>query len=803
MAKLYPAPISPGTKSQAERDLYAHFGRQLDNGFTVFHSVSWIARRPQTGARDGEADFVIAHPDHGLLILEVKGGRIQLDGTTGQWSSTDQSGTKHSIKNPFEQARGSTYSLLDKLNDMESTKAYSWPINYAVAFPDIVVTPSIPLRPDTPRDIIIDRTDLDNLAAKLHSIYQYWQGQNRRKASPGRTGIEALVKYFAPTWSLRSTLAQDFEDEDTQIKTLTEQQFVLLDFLSRHRRAAIVGGAGTGKTMLALEKAHRLARENFDVLFVCFNRNLAEWIEETVADEPRILPSTFHSLAWKAVQWAQLQDTTRDDPPDDLILRALDHTDKRFDAIIVDEGQDFEESWWLPLEGLLRDDKAGIFYIFFDERQRLYTNRLSIPIEGEFFKLDINCRNTQAIHQTLLPYGDEQTRCIGPKGRSVEFLPVANTSALPDVLKTRLLQFVNQEQVDPSHIIILTPRAKDKSGWREGQKLGTLTLTWELKRKAKNCVRVSTIHSFKGLESPIVILTEMENAWSDELVYVGLSRARNHVAVLGSLPQPQDNGITASDLPTPRVIAIPAAQPQPTTEIKHEEKTMTLKKRPGGELATRPLHFIWIADCSGSMMGEKIGQLNFAIREAIPAMQSVARENVNAQVLVRAVSFSTGAQWCIAQPTPVDDFKWTDLRADGVTDMGKALSLVAEQLRIPPMTDRALPPVLVLVSDGQPTDNFNQGLSELMALPWGKRAVRMAIAIGHDADSDVLQKFVGNPEIKVMHANNSETLVKYVRWVSTVVLQAASSPASQTKDVTQSGNVIPQPVIDIDADDVW
>ena len=144
-----------------------------------------------------------------------------------------------------------------------------------------------------------------------------------------------------------------------------------------------------------------------------------------------------------------------------------------------------------------------------------------------------------------------------------------------------------------------------------------------------------------------------------------------------------------------------------------------MKKRPGGELATRPLHFIWIADSSGSMDTDgKIQALNTAIREAIPHMQKVADDNPNAQVLVRAIQFASGAQWHISQPTPVDDFKWTDLSAQGETDMGKALSMVADQLKIPPMTDRALPPVLVLVSDGQPTDDFNKGLQELMEQPW-------------------------------------------------------------------------------------
>lgn len=204
-----------------------------------------------------------------------------------------------------------------------------------------------------------------------------------------------------------------------------------------------------------------------------------------------------------------------------------------------------------------------------------------------------------------------------------------------------------------------------------------------------------------------------------------------------------------------------------------------MSRRPGGELASRPLHFIWIADSSGSMEQDgKIQALNTAIREAIPHMKKVAEDNPNAQVLVRAVKFSNGAQWHISQPTPVSDFAWNDLAAEGETDMGKALQLVSEQLKMPPMSERALPPVLVLVSDGQPTDDFDGGLKALMDQPWGKKAVRVAISIGRDADPEVLQKFIGNSELKPLAANSPEALVRHIKWASTAVLKSASSPAS-------------------------
>ena len=199
-------------------------------------------------------------------------------------------------------------------------------------------------------------------------------------------------------------------------------------------------------------------------------------------------------------------------------------------------------------------------------------------------------------------------------------------------------------------------------------------------------------------------------------------------------------------------------------------------KRPGGELASRPLHFFWVVDCSGSMWGEKIGTVNNAIQEVIPEMVDAAENNPNAQLLVRTLKFSTGATWVTADPVKVENFAWEDLEAGGVTDLGKAFELLAAQLTIPPMSDRALPPVIVLLSDGQPTDDYKKSLDKLLRLPWGKKAVRIAISIGRDADNDILQEFTGNREL-VLQANNATMLTKMIKWASTVA-SVVSAPAS-------------------------
>jgi uncharacterized protein YegL len=211
------------------------------------------------------------------------------------------------------------------------------------------------------------------------------------------------------------------------------------------------------------------------------------------------------------------------------------------------------------------------------------------------------------------------------------------------------------------------------------------------------------------------------------------------------------------------------------------------------------------------MTGTKIQQLNFAIRECIPAMQEESAQNPECQMFVRVLTFSSGARWHVGQPQPVTNFKWTDVQADGVTDMGRAMELLSEALSIEAMGERALPPVLVLITDGQPTDNFAGGLKKLMENPWAKKAVRVGIAIGEDADIEVLEKFIAHAEFKPLRADNAPTLAKYIKWASTAVVKSASSPASQIVggDTNGGSNVpvptppVPIPSDDLDPQDVW
>lgn len=209
--------------------------------------------------------------------------------------------------------------------------------------------------------------------------------------------------------------------------------------------------------------------------------------------------------------------------------------------------------------------------------------------------------------------------------------------------------------------------------------------------------------------------------------------------------------------------------------------------RLGGALAQRPLHFFWVLDVSGSMAADgKIQALNVAVREAAPHRLDAARANPGAEVLVRVLTFGSTLRWVVPEPTPIATFRWTDVTAEpqGLTEFGSALHALAAEMRALEAHGRGFAPAVVVVSDGQPTDtvapSFRAGLEELRATSWGDKAVRLAVAIGRDADPGPLRSFIGRGEIEPVRADTPQQLAEGLRFVSTVAVRAASRLAGRS-----------------------
>jgi hypothetical protein len=541
---MYPNQLSPDTESDAERMLYQAFQDELDNSYTVFHSVAWQSLEPDGRPRDGEADFVIAHPQRGILVLEAKGGGIRCDPRTGRWSSTDRTGQTHDIKAPFAQAKDSKYVLLDLLKEILRQKRRRINIGHAVAFPDVVVGEGW-LGPDKPHEIVLDATDLADLSGWVGRALAHWRGsETQKETAPGEAAVQALMNLLGKVWELQPAMWGEFVQEQEQLIRLTEQQYLILDVLNRQRRAAICGCAGSGKTMLASEKATRLARQGFRVLLTCFNRHLAADLRTQLKLSPNLDIVNFHALCYNLARRASVLPVKRDDDTffnqrlPEALMDAADALDIHYDAIVVDEGQDFREDWWIPLQTLLRDPDHGILYIFFDDNQRLYVPDSTFPIQQPPYSLTVNCRNTQNIHQLVVKFYEAEVSptARGPVGRSVEVVFYDDPQRLRSTLQAVLRRLTMHERVPTDEIVVLTPRSLSKSRLMDGSTGGgpRVTDTWP---PSPGQVYCTTIYDFKGLERAVVILADIDRwppEWDDtvRLLYVGCSRARSHLIVL-------------------------------------------------------------------------------------------------------------------------------------------------------------------------------------------------------------------------------------------------------------------------------
>lgn len=208
---------------------------------------------------------------------------------------------------------------------------------------------------------------------------------------------------------------------------------------------------------------------------------------------------------------------------------------------------------------------------------------------------------------------------------------------------------------------------------------------------------------------------------------------------------------------------------------------MPASDQPITGIARRQLHLFYLLDTSASMgEGGKIAALNDAMRAVLPQLLSEMQkpERAHAEMFLRIIDFSTGAHWHLETPTKIEDYQdWPPLEASGTTDLGEALNLLTEALENT-LPRRALPPCVLLMSDGQPTDDYFSGIEKLKALPIYNKIVKIAIACGSDCDTSVLKEFTGNMEL-VLEAGNRDQFINMIRWASTSITTSASEGVPQ------------------------
>ncbi|MDX1053908.1 AAA family ATPase [Sinorhizobium medicae] len=558
MARCFPDPQHAVSDSNAELIVFRSFSEQLGPDYVVLHSVAWISRPGGGGPREGETDILIAHPAWGLLVIEVKGGRVALDYRTRTWVSVDGNDVAHEIKNPFEQARRGKFALLEKLRENPAWKKLAlrrFNIGYAVFVPG--VGDGDRLRgPDAPIEIIGDRRDLSDLKAWVERAYAYWDGEGGANQQIGVRGVDAVIALFARTASTRPLLSARISNEDDARLALTNRQAAVLDMLRRQRRVMIAGGAGTGKTLIAREKAVRLASEGMCTLLLCYNRGLADHLREQCAGIEGLDVATFHQVChrWidqvKAKYGRDLLCEARTDLPRGhefdhhmplALAVAVDVLGPIYDAIVVDEAQDFGDEYWLPIELLLTRPDEAMLYVFLDENQDIYRRSSNIPVPGEPMVLDRNCRNTDAIHAAA--YSHYRGPVVEPPeivGVNVERLLASDMEKQARSIGSLVTKLVVEEDVAPHEIAILLCDANDRSARERALQRLPIPAVVKLGRVedfGPDCITVDTVARFKGLERAVVILWAFEGCDVDrdrETLYVGMSRAKSVLFVCGT-----------------------------------------------------------------------------------------------------------------------------------------------------------------------------------------------------------------------------------------------------------------------------
>jgi hypothetical protein len=520
--RLLPSAIRAESRRAAEIKVFDALAAQLGVGWTVFYSRPWLGETASGAEIDGESDFVVAHPDHGVLFIEVKGGAISYDPALDRWTSRDRYGINHTIKNPVEQASKSKHTLLRK-----AQAERGWPrglirFRHGVIFPDVQAVPQH-MGPDKPRELFATRLELDQLT---DWVAQRLSGGNDDALGPH--GMRVLEQLLARPIQLHSPLAYSSADDDEAIENLTPQQFHILNAFEDLRRVAISGGAGTGKTVLACEDARRVGAAGQRTLLTCGSAQLAEHIRLVLRDSG-VDVSTFAELARRLGTEAGILTggaTPRPEQLPEIVFDSLAvRPDLAYDAVVVDEAQDFTPSTWVAIDALASRSDESTLRAYFDSNQRLYGELRShfdaytlLPI-----RLSRNLRNTQNIHDaTQRFYRGPGLIADGPIGAEVQWLPCGD-GQIERAAISEVRRLINAESVLPEDIAMLSPGDAPLTA-----------LAAPLRDQIHAGLTLSTITDFKGLERRfVIVLATRELSDVPELAYVALSRARVHLTALG------------------------------------------------------------------------------------------------------------------------------------------------------------------------------------------------------------------------------------------------------------------------------
>lgn len=557
MARLVPNVAPSEIELDPERRVAEALCEQLPRNCIVFHSYPWLRAdrdswRPgnREVLREGEADFVIVHPRYGIMVVEVKGGEMLFDPENQRW---DRRGATHQVKDPFEQAARNLRALEEQIRKRSFGGYQELPFARArcVIFPHCDYRGTLPAGGH--HSILFGASDLRSIGQKVETLFQIQPFVPKDPLSSNV--LDAITKALTSTFQLVPALWAEIEDQERRLFRFTEDQLNILKLLQSHPRAAIQGVAGAGKTILAVAKARTFADEGKRVLFVCFNELLASWVRSQLPEVYRnsITVLNYHKLCheWTkaaGMAWPVITDEAEFFRSDAALLleRAIDlRQDLCFDAVVVDEGQDFQPGWWDTIEFLNRRPTEGELYVFYDPDQQIFNDRIGVmPDLGAPFVLPVNCRNTERIAERC---GSIIGKSIPvnkgtPTGRPPKFVVAPTAADQLRAVEQQVAEWTSKPGgLRPDQIAIVTRGKVENSSVSSLRAVAGTAVVDDLVRwRSGTGVLVTSLYRFKGLEADALILVDIDQpdpkaapyGFRPEHFYVGCSRAKHLLTII-------------------------------------------------------------------------------------------------------------------------------------------------------------------------------------------------------------------------------------------------------------------------------
>lgn len=502
MAVMFPKNINELDPQDSELEVYNQFRKQLDDSYTVFYSVEWNRKRKDGSLEKSEADFIVASPKYGFLCLEVKGGSgIDIDGD--KWTPLDNvHGDRPLKRSPYKQAEESMYYFKDKFNT-EYHQQYRGLFGAGAIFP-FYALPQVESISNRDKACTIEAQDMDNLDKKIRDMFKTWGGSKYGRNQYMKENHEFFLDMIRKRSAMAAAAGALVKFKEKQLDIVNRVQDNYIYFVSNIRQFYMRGGAGTGKTWIAIKMANAEAENGARVLLTCKSKALSAVMKNETSD---------------AVDVIDLESLRENTPAGS------------YDAIFVDEAQDFSEEDAFNLKTYLKDEKASRLGVFYDDVQKVRAESF-----GDAFMIDTpplllheNIRNTANIYKYATQETDLGTDVItnpveGPTPKSEN---IADGKKLTQRLNNLLKEYLVDEGLNTTSLAILV----DDADWFMGQLRLRLMYANDLNKKIlvvrKSGMKITEI---KGLPKGIsytgilelqgdglnVFFREMENPTHDK-----------------------------------------------------------------------------------------------------------------------------------------------------------------------------------------------------------------------------------------------------------------------------------------------